>query len=268
MNKKIFITAITILLSSVLFAQNDTLYFMKDGQIAGKYNVLTQIDSIIFYKPDIVEPPTQYTFVDERDGTEYTYVVIGQQSWMSQNLRYLPEVSSPSTGSLTDPHYYVYGYYGTDVEAAKNTENYHTYGVLYNWEAAMNGQESNEDNPVAVQGVCPTGWHLPNNEEWMQLINYSGGMINAGGKLKEEGTEHWEAPNAGATNETGFTAVAAGFRSTSGTFSGLLINNFLWTSTSADDSKAWYVAIFAVMPQIDNYVYNKNSGFTVRCVKN
>lgn len=268
MNKKFFTTVITLLFSLALFAQNDTLYIMKDGQIAGKYNVLNQIDSIIFYKPNIVEPPTQYTFVDERDGAEYTYVIIGQQSWMPQNLRYLPEVSKPTTGSLGDPHYYVYGYNGTDVEAAKSTENYQTYGVLYNWEAAMAGQESNEDNPAAVQGACPAGWHLPNNQEWMQLINYLGGIVHAGGKLKEEGYEHWEEPNAGATNEFGFTALPGGFRSINGVFDGLGTNSYIWTSTSIDETMAGYVGIFSALPQVDNYVFNKNSGFTVRCVKN
>lgn len=77
---------------------------------------------------------------------------------MAENLAYLPSVVGPATDSETEPYYYVYGYDGTDVEEAKATENYQTYGVLYNWSAALT--------------ACPEGWHLPSDAEWTQLENY------------------------------------------------------------------------------------------------
>jgi len=100
------------------------------------------------------------TFKDSRDGKIYKTVTIGEQTWMAENLAYLPRVVGPKTGSNTAPYYYVYGYDGTDVAAAKATKNYQIYGVLYNWPASMNGGASSGTNPSDIQGVCPTGWHL------------------------------------------------------------------------------------------------------------
>ena len=90
----------------------------------------------------------------EHEGNSYPTVRIGDQCWFSENCRYLPEVSPPIEGSETDPYYYVYGYEGTDLAAAKSTENYALYGVLYNWPAVM------------TEGICPSGWHIPTDFEW------------------------------------------------------------------------------------------------------
>jgi uncharacterized protein (TIGR02145 family) len=68
------------------------------------------------------------------------------------------------------------------------------YGALYNWYAL-------------TDKLCPVGWHVSTDKDWETLVNYCGGWELAGGKLKEAGTTHWNAPNIGATNETGFTAL-------------------------------------------------------------
>ncbi len=102
---------------------------------------------------------------DSRDSQIYQYITIGAQVWMTENLAYLPSVFAPATGSNSTAYYYVYGYNGTDVAAAKATSNYTTYGVLYNWPAAMNGSASSTSNPSGVQGICPSGWHLPSDAE-------------------------------------------------------------------------------------------------------
>ncbi len=94
---------------------------------------------------------------------------------MAKNLAYLPDVVKPDSGSQTTPLYYVYDYNGTSVNAAKETENYTIYGVLYNWAAAMAGSESSSNNPSGVQGICPQGWHIPSDAEWTQLSDYLGG---------------------------------------------------------------------------------------------
>ena len=151
------------------------------------------------------------TFIDSRDGHEYKWIGIGKQRWMAENLAYLPNVSPPTSGSSTDPYYYVYDYQGTDVNEAQATDNYQTYGVLYNWPAALE--------------ACPDGWHLPSDDEWKELeiflgmshdfigvddIGFRG--TDQGGKLKETGTTHWLSPNTGATNSSGFTALPGGSR--------------------------------------------------------
>ena len=251
---------------STSFAQNDSIYVMKDGIIIWEYKI-ADIDSIIFYKPVIEEEETSGTFVDERDNREYSWVKIGEQIWMAENLKYLPSVVGPSTGSETTPYYYVYGYYGTNVTDAKATSNYNTYGVLYNWPAAMAGSASSTANPSGVQGVCPTGWHLPSDAEWTELTDYLGGTSIAGGKLKETGTTHWNSPNTGATNETGFTALPGGYRYVDGSFKFIGGYGF-WSS--ATEQNATYALDRKVVygdSSVDRGLGTKEVGFSVRCLR-
>src|SRR5574344_1981957 len=128
------------------------------------------------------------TIKDARDNQTYRIVTIGSQTWMAENLKYLPSVVGPRTGSKTTPHYYVYGYNGTNVTDAKATANYNTYGVLYNWPAAMNGAASSTTNPSGVQGECPDGWHLPSDAEWTELTDYPGFTALPGGGRDGGGT--------------------------------------------------------------------------------
>jgi uncharacterized protein (TIGR02145 family) len=77
--------------------------------------------------------------------------------------------------------------------------NLNHYGALYNFYAVSSGK------------LCPTGWHVPEDDEWITLELFLG-SDSAGGKLKESGTRNWISPNAGATNETGFNALPGGYR--------------------------------------------------------
>ncbi|MBW6497766.1 MAG: hypothetical protein K0B09_05225 [Bacteroidales bacterium] len=208
------------------------------------------------------------SFTDPRDEADYQTVTIGNQVWMAENLRYLPSVVGPEIGSQTSPQYYVYGYDGTDVNAAKATANYTTYGVLYNWPAAMAGSASSTANPSGVQGVCPTGWHLPSDAEWIQLADNLGGESVAGGKLKETGTTHWNSPNSGATNETGFTALPDGYRRNVGTFTSIGDEGSWWTATEYDPSNPLYRFMSYDYNNLWSFNLLKQVGFSVRCVKN
>ncbi len=196
---------------------------------------------------------TSSTFTDSRDGNVYKYVKIGNQVWMAENLRYLPRVVGPGTGSHTTPYYYVYDYSGTNVADAKAEANYTTYGVLYNWPAAMD--------------ACPSGWHLPSDAEWAQLTDYLGGTTSiAGGKLKEIGTTHWYSPNNCATNETGFTALPGGGRSSSGNFSYIGYSGYWWSAMEGN-TYAWNRGVFYDGSDVVSYVSFKEVGFSVRCVR-
>lgn len=270
--RRILIFTIAIIgLVSMAQAQSEKMYIMKNGKIAGQYNVLTEIDSIIFYEPDI-DPPTGF-FVDERDGNEYSYLTIGEQVWMGENLKYLPEVMGPESNSSSTPMYYVYDYVGTNVEEAKATENYAVYGVIYNWPAAMAGQESSGTNPSGVQGVCPTGWHMPSDSEWDELADFLGGSQIAGGKMKstgtiEDGTGLWYEPNAQATNESGFTALPGGYRyHIENIFGGKGYSGNWWTCTLSGSANAWWRNL--AYSEFDLYkdFYLLEEGFSVRCVK-
>ncbi len=105
---------------------------------------------------------TSGTFIDSRDGEEYSWTGIGNQVWMSENLKYLPTVypssESPLSGgnsSYTEPRYFVYNYNGTDIEEAKISLNYQNHGVLYNGVAALT--------------ACPDGWRLPSHDDFTDL---------------------------------------------------------------------------------------------------
>ncbi|OQA92887.1 MAG: hypothetical protein BWY27_00148 [Bacteroidetes bacterium ADurb.Bin234] len=193
------------------------------------------------------------SFTDTRDGNIYKTVKIGNQIWMAENLRYLPSVVGPETYSFTIPYYYVYGYNGTDVNAAKKTANYTTYGVLYNWTAACSS--------------CPSGWHLPTDAEWTELTDYLGGDSVAGGKLKETDTTHWKSPNTGATNETGFTALPGGSLINNGTFFHIGIGAHWWSATENSANYAWSRDMSSSNSVLYNWYEFKRGGFSVRCVK-
>lgn len=208
------------------------------------------------------------TIIDSRDDNVYKIVTIGDQVWMAENLRYLPSVVGPATGSETVPYYYVYDYNGTDVNAAMATTNYDTYGVLYNWPAAMQGEAGSNSIPSGVQGVCPDGWHLPSDAEWSILIDYHlEGSGVAGGKLKETGTEHWYTPNTGATNSTGFTALPGGFRTTGNTFANRGFNAFWYSATDYDGNRAYGPFVSYNDSEVKYNGLTKDYAFSIRCVK-
>ncbi len=200
------------------------------------------------------------------DGDNYAVVTIGEQTWMAENLKYLPSVVGNDTGSETMPYYYVYGYDGTDVQEAKATENYNNYGVLYNWTAAMDGSTSSSLNPSNVQGICPTGWHLPSDAEWTELSNYLGSENANGGKLKETGTSHWNNPNEGATNETGFTALPGGYRFYNSNFNDINGYGYWWSATEFEPNYALLRSLYYNSINIAYFDMNTEVGFSVRCV--
>ncbi|MCF8221746.1 MAG: hypothetical protein K9J25_01260 [Bacteroidales bacterium] len=233
-------------------------------------------NTIIFKTFDI---NTTGTFTDTRDGNTYKWVEIGDQVWMAENLAYLPKIYSPDTAGGYFTLYYVYGYEGNNISEAKASDNYNTYGVLYNWNAALNGSQSNDDNPGSLQGICPDGWHLPSDNEWKELELYLGmtteevaassGRGDKGGTLKEGYYEHWLIPNTGATNITGFTALPGGamIDNNGGSFENLGQWGTWWTSTEAIDSDAWNRSL----NYADNKIhYNgdfKSNAYSVRCIQ-
>jgi len=193
------------------------------------------------------------TFTDSRDGKTYSWVQIGTQTWMAENLAYLPAVYPSSNESYTEPRYYVYDYQGTDVAAAKNNANYTTYGVLYNWPATL--------------AACPPGWHLPSDAEWTALTTFLGGESVAGGKLKETGTTHWYSPNTGATNEFGFAALPAGYVDGSGFFGGIGGYGSWWSSTEIGTYNAWGLGMFGSDSGVSSSGNGKEAGLSVRCIR-
>ncbi|MDD3702304.1 MAG: PKD domain-containing protein [Bacteroidales bacterium] len=233
--------------------QNPSKTYTDTGSFTVKLTAINSGGEDTQTKADYIVVTDDGTFTDDRDGTVYKYVTIGEQVWMAENLKYLPNVVGPVISSYSVPYYYVYDYHGNNVANAKATENYQTYGVLYNWPAAM----------VA----CPTGWHLPADEEWSLLTDYLGGEGVAGGKLKETGTIHWYTPNSGATNETGFTALPGGYRSYSSKFSYMISNGCWWSASEENTTNAWNRFIYYYSSVVEPNNDHKSLGLSVRCVR-
>ena len=186
------------------------------------------------------------TITDLRDGQVYPTVQIGTQCWLQKNMNY-------ETGNS----------WCYDNDPINCT----TYGRLYDWETVMNGASSSNMVPSGVQGVCPPGWHVPSDSEWIILIDYLGGDLDAGGKMKEEGTVHWLSPNTGATNSSGFTALPGGFYLNDNVFGFLSYQADFWSSTENDSEFAWgryldYLHDYAGLSST-----NKIAGLSARCLK-
>ena len=169
----------------------------------------------------------------------------------------------------------------------KDDEHYAaTYGRLYIWMAAVNGHASEEDlNPSQIQGVCPDGWHLPSDAEWKELEIFLGmskkeaddrewrGTIE-GGMLKDAGLSHWEQPNAASTNESGFSALPAGYRTPLGDYCALGKKASFWTSTNHIAYNRTQNPAFRLFHNNESRIY-RYRGFhgyityarSVRCVK-
>jgi uncharacterized protein (TIGR02145 family) len=215
------------------------------------------------YKTKIADTPMESKTYDvefiecrDNDGRNYSVVQIGDQWWMAENLAYLPAISPGSLGSGTEPHYYVYNYYGNDINEAKTDSSYLYYGVLYNWTAAMNGADSSSNNPSGVKGVCPDGWHLPSDSEWEELATYisevkgpyirhyedepgyDDGWENVGGNLKSATITDWYNYGYG-TDDFGFSGLPSGNRNPDGWFYNITQGAYWWTTTEYNSLCAW-----------------------------
>jgi uncharacterized protein (TIGR02145 family) len=194
--------------------------------------------------------------IKDVDGNVYKTVRIAGHWWMAENLKVtkfnddqsIPNVNDNTQwSSLTTA---AYSWYNNDEPGYKNT-----YGALYNWYAVSSGR------------VCPIGWHVPNNSEWISLTNSLGGETVAGGKLKETGTIHWETPNTGASNTTWFTALPGGYRGISGSFINILQYGYWWSSTEFNENDALRQSIGYNVTDFSKTNDPKNFGFSVRCMR-
>ncbi len=193
------------------------------------------------------------------ENNNYPIVKIGSQWWMAENLK-----STKYSNGTNISGSYIYD---------NNSANEDIYGRLYKWDAVMNGAEGTNDNPSNVQGVCPTGWHIPSEIEWDEMRDALGGWEIMHGKLKETGTIHWFAPNNDATNESGMTVLPGGIRFEDGDSQYLGEQAFFWTSTDdlfgTDIENASGYTLFKELPSASYYIYTwnlKTRAQSVRCV--
>ncbi|MBP7505302.1 MAG: fibrobacter succinogenes major paralogous domain-containing protein, partial [Prolixibacteraceae bacterium] len=201
-------------------------------------------------------------------------VKIGDRWWFAENLAWLPAVSPPTVESETNPYYYVYGYQGVDVEEAKATQNFVTYGVLYNWPAATGGVPGSDANPSGVQGACPAGWHLPGDTEWKQLEMFLGMNSTQADGIGFRGTDQGTQMKAqegwidlgNGSNSSGFTALPGGVRG-GDLFSSLGGVGHWWSASEYSATQAWKRRLNYDNTKVQRYYDYKDYGYSIRCVR-
>jgi uncharacterized protein (TIGR02145 family) len=197
--------------------------------------------------------------VTDIDGNVYNTIKIGTQVWLKENLKVTKynngdaiATTNPVTADIAQEESnakYQWAYEGDE-------NNVKVYGRLYTYHAIADSRK-----------VCPAGWHVPSDKEWQTLATFLGGEDIAGEKLKEKGTSHWQSDMA-ANNESGFTAVAGGYRNANGTFGGLAENGFWRSSTANGDYFAWYLGMTSGYKSLyRDYNIPKENGLSVRCLK-
>ncbi|MBK8805454.1 MAG: fibrobacter succinogenes major paralogous domain-containing protein [Bacteroidales bacterium] len=257
---------------TVYITQKDTVYLAVDTLVIN--NVVTQKDTVFVFERDTIVVMTDslvmkltrrlddleyfmgLTAIDF-DGNAYDVIRIGNQFWLDKNLMTTkydngePLVYETLYGEWSKKTVGAYCAYNNVKDSALK------YGYLYNFHAVTD-----------ARNICPKGFHVPTDTEWITLINFIGADTLSGARLKETGTEHWKNPNAYATNEFGFTALPGGFRNFDGTYGLINTQGSWWSSTQATSTTAFYRDVYNKNGLVFRNSGSKNIGYSVRCIKN
>lgn len=233
--------------NSAGYGYGSVVSFSTSGSITGE----------IMFNPNLT-----YDEITDMEGNIYKTIQIGSQIWMAENLKTTKYNDGTDIPNVTDHTEWInletpgYCWYINDAKY-KNI-----FGALYNWYA------------VNTDKLCPSGWHVPSEDEWTALTNYLGGDSAAAGHLRETDLTHWVYANSGVTNSSGFTALPGGYRyfNDQGYFRELGYGAEFWSSTeypensfsSAFARRFYYITWSGIL---DSGVYPKKSGFSCRCVK-
>ncbi len=194
--------------------------------------------------------------VSDNNGHTYVTVQIGTQEWMAENLRTTKYANGDPIPNITDNTQWQNLTTGAWAHYNNDSQYENPYGKLYNWYTV--------DDP---RNVCPTGWHVPSDQEWIILTTFLGGELVAGGKMKSSGTQYWLSPNQDATNESGFSGLPGGGRADSGPSFYIGEAGYWWSSTEYDTSEA----LLIYLVNDDGYVEGgddpKEAGVSVRCLR-
>lgn len=216
----------------------------------------------------IAMPGAMGSFIDSRDGQVYKTVVIGEQTWMAQNLNYGDSIKTPM---LTDATWC-----GGGENGKKNEGDCAVYGRLYTWVAAVNKSENDCGYGHkcgligTVQGICPNGWHLPGTAEWKVLFDAVGGNSKAGVMLKTvSGWNDYESGSGNGLDAYGFSALPAGNRTTDGYFLSVGFHAYFWSASEKDSGYAYYMHLKYFIEDAPSYLGGSEKGhaYSVRCLK-
>jgi len=205
------------------------------------------------YGTGSIIPDCGVSITDSRDGKSYETVFISGQCWMAENLNIGTRIDVSVTPTDNgDIEKYCYDNSETNCD---------TYGGLYAWNEMMQYVTT-----AGIQGICPTGWHIPTDAEWDTLEVHLGGDTIAGGKMKDASPFYWQSPNTGATNSSGFTALPAGKLQNS-FFTYMTVEAGFWSSSVNTGSTAFNRVLSCNYDDIFRFSTNRLYSFSVRCLK-
>ncbi len=218
-----------------------------EGLTAGVYSVIVKdaIDSTATGSVMVKQPIPENAVLDI-EGNIYTTVKIGDQIWMKQNLRvsFAPDSTEIISYSYNDEQ--------------KNAE---TFGKLYTWDVAMNGSVMEK-----AQGICPAGWHIPSDEEW-KILEMQLGMTSQEADISNAWRGQGVGTKLGKGGESGYEALYAGRRTSSGTYNLLNQYEYIWTSTESGQY-AWRRCLDIAISTVGRYnTFPKTYAFSIRCIK-
>jgi len=215
------------------------------------------------------------TLTDSRDGKTYATVLIGSQCWMKQNINIgtrIAGTSDQTNNSVIEK----YCYENTDANCDSSNHPNYPDGGLYQWDEAMQyaascngtGAPPNDACAAPVQGICPSGWHIPSHYELTTLEKNVGS--NPGAFPYDETTTGWLGTNEGTnlkpSGSSGFEGNLAGCRGTVGSFYDRGTYASFWSSLESG-STAWSRYLGSGFATVTRYAFNKLYGFSVRCVQ-
>jgi len=208
---------------------------------------------------------------DSRDGKEYATVLIGSQCWMAEHIN-VGTLLAGANNMSNDASIEKYCYNDTESNCTSD-------GGLYQWGEAMgynascNGTGAPPDDACAspVQGICPSGWHIPSHYEYTTLER---AVCNSGSCASDfpydESTTGWRGTNEGTNlkvgGSSGFEGLLAGYRSTNGSFGDRGAYAFIWSSLESG-ADAWSRGLYSGVAMVFRNTYDKLYGFSVRCLK-
>ena len=223
------------------------------------------ITLLILFSCSIAQQPIQKASsngsVVDIDGNVYKTIKIGNQWWMAENLKVTHYRNGDVIPNITDDGEWFDLTSGAYCNYKNDTTNVVLYGRLYNWYTVVDGRN-----------LAPEGWHVPTDNDWQELVDYLGGNMIAGAKMKSTGTIKggdglWFEPNEGSTNESGFSALPGGGRTYDEVNDVVGSYAYFWTTKNYHSWYGWHRYLYYNTTEVYRYNYYNQFGFSVRCVR-
>ena len=240
-----YLLSVLMLTASVpLLSQDDCDLFNIQDLAADNLSQQAEIDALSCYAGV------------EMDGYRYKGVPIGDQCWFAENLRTtvyadgtaIPEVTDNTAWSLLSTG--ARCYYDLDPGTS------HGYGRLYNWYAVDD-----------TRGLCPTGWHVPTDDEWTALETYLGANGHSGAEAAAlRSTSGW-SNSLNGTDDFGFSALPGGVRDSYDGYFYVAGYGGYWWSSSPSGGNAWSRGLYDISPDLDRTSSIPRNGFSARCLR-